>query len=90
MTQAEVVKILESDILIYTAALHWNVARSATGNEPPRIIYVSEFINEIAKRICNSFDNTMLTEGAVLHLAGWFTEHMIREQYAKLVERKTE
>lgn len=90
MTKTEVVKILEADILIYTAALHWNVARSATGNEPPRVIYVAEFIDEIAERICSSFDNTILTRRAVLHLAGWFTEHMIREQYAKLVEKKTD
>ena len=87
MTDLEVIDILENDTLIYTAALHYNVAKYAYYDEPPRIIYVQEFINEIASRILKTFDSSILTKKTVLHLAHWYTEHMIREQYAALVNR---
>jgi hypothetical protein len=87
MTKEEVIHVLQKDILLYTAAIHWNVARSAYTNSPPKIIYVNEFIEEICSRILNTFDPTILNKRSVIHLAHWYTEHMIREQYGLLVNR---
>lgn len=87
MNEKEVIDILESDIVIYTAAIHYNVARSAANNEPPRIIYIHDFIQDVSKKIVNSFDESLLTKKSVLHLAHWFIEGMIREQYSKLVNK---
>lgn len=89
MDEIQIIEILEKDTLIYTAALHWNVARCAYMDEPPRIIYVREFIDEIANRIFKTFDPSILTKRSVLHMAHWYTEHMIREQYALLVNKPT-
>jgi hypothetical protein len=80
--------ILESDILIYTASIHWNVVRSHVNGVQPKVIYVDEYINEITNRIINSFDPSILTKKSVLHLAHWYSEHMIREQYAQLVNKQ--
>lgn len=87
MTESKVLEILREDILIYTAAIHWNVVRSAGTDAPPRVIYIEEFIAELSRRIVNSFDPSILNKQSVKHLANWYTEHMIREQYAKLVNK---
>lgn len=87
MNEEQVIEILEADTLIYTAALHWNVARSAYNDEAPKVIYVREFIDLIAERILATFDPSILTAKAVTHLARWYTEHLIREQYARLVNK---
>lgn len=87
MTTLEVQYILENDILIYTASIHWNVVRSQVEGTHPKVIYVEEYINEITRRIINSFDITILTPKSVLHLAHWFSENLIREQYARLVNK---
>lgn len=87
MTHDEVLAILRKDILIYTAAIHWNVVRSASNNAPPKVIYIEEFIGEVARRITNGFDPSILNKKSVLHLANWFTEHLIREEYGRLVNK---
>lgn len=88
MTEKEVIAILENDLVIYTAAIHYNVARSAVNNEPPRIIYVADFVHSVTKKILSTFDPTILTKKSVLHLAHWYIEGMIREQYAQLVNKQ--
>ena len=89
VTRIEAIAILESDLVIYTAALHWNVARSAYNNEAPKVIYVEEFISKLVDRIYSSFDASIITKTSLLHLAHWYTEAMIREQYAMLVNKPT-
>ena len=88
VNEKEVKEILHNSNLIYTAAIHWNVIKSAVNGEPPRIIYIEQFINEICSRILGTFDPSILTENSLMHLAHWYTEHMIREQYSKLVNGK--
>lgn len=87
VTKEQAISILERDIVIYTAALHWNVARSAYNNEAPKVIYVEDFIHRLANKIYSAFDSTIITEKSLLHLAHWYTESMIREEYAQLVNK---
>lgn len=87
MTREQVFDILEKDTLIYTAAIHWNVVKSAVNGEPPRVIYIEEFITEVSSRILSTFDPSIMTPKAVMHLAHWYTENMIREQYARLINK---
>jgi hypothetical protein len=87
VTKEQAISILESDLVIYTAALHWNVARSAYNNQAPKVIYVEEFIHRLANKIYSAFDSTIITEKSLLHLAHWYTEAMIREEYAQLVNK---
>lgn len=87
MTEKEVIEILERDIVIYTASLHWNVCRSAYHNEQPKVIYVQDFIELVAKKILATFDPSILTKKSVMHLAHWYIEGMIREQYSNLVNK---
>ena len=89
ITRQEAFEILEKDLVIYTAALHWNVARSAYNDEAPKIIYVEEFIAKLIERIYSSFDTSIITKHSLLHLAHWYTESMIREQYGNLVNKTT-
>ena len=87
MSEDEVIHILENDIVIYTASIHYNVVRSAVNNQPPKVIYVQEFINAVANKIMTTFDPSILTKKSVMHLAHWYIEGMIREQYSALVNK---
>lgn len=89
MNYSDIVELLERDTLIYTAAIHWNVIRSASNSEPPKIIYVHEFIEMIAKKIEGTFDMNLMNKHSVMHLAHWYTENLIRSEYSKLVETYT-
>lgn len=87
MTANQVKEILESDVVIYTAAIHFNVVKSAAMNLPPKIIYIEDFIDTLTNRILSTFDASILTKKSVMHLAHWYIEGMIREQYSILVNK---